>query len=85
MLRLVYTKDSIKDRLGRDFLELKKNKLILKFRKYIQSKNIYIPVNECFHHILMKKHMQFIIEELKKGSLKVLRKNKSIKILYYDY
>ena len=33
----------------------------------------------------MKKHMQFIIEELKKGSLKVLRKNKSIKILYYDY
>ena len=41
MLRLVYTKDSIKDRLGRDFLELKKNKLILKFRKYIQSKNIY--------------------------------------------
>ena len=76
MLRLVYTKDSIKDRLGRDFLELKKNKLILKFRNYIKSKNIYIPGNgimfSSYSH--EKKHMHFIIEEFKKGSLKIFKK-----------
>ena len=76
MLRLVYTKDPIKDRLGRDFLELKKNKLILKFRNYIKSKNIYIPGNgimfSSYSH--EKKHMHFIIEEFKKGSLKIFKK-----------
>ena len=76
MLRLVYTKDPIKDRLGRDFLELKKNKQILKFRNYIKSKNIYIPGNgimfSSYSH--EKKHMHFIIEEFKKGSLKVFKK-----------
>ena len=76
MLRMVYTKDSIKDRLGRDFLELKKNKLILKFKNYIKSKKIYIPGNGIMFlsYAHEKKHIDFIIEEFKKGSLKVFKK-----------
>ena len=78
MLRLVYTKTSIKDRLSRDFLELKKNKLILRFRNYIKSKYIYIPASGIIFlsYSHEKKHMNFIIEEFKKGSLKVFKKSK---------
>jgi glutamate-1-semialdehyde 2,1-aminomutase len=78
MLRLVYTKTSIKDRLSRDFLELKKNKLILRFRNYIKSKYIYIPASGIIFlsYSHEKKHMNFIIEEFKKGSLKIFKKSK---------
>ena len=77
MLRLVYTKDSIKDRASRDFLELKKNKLISKFQNYIRNKNIYIPSSgimfQSYSH--EKKDIDFIIKEFKKGLLKIFKKN----------
>ena len=79
MLRLVYTKNPLRDRVGRDFLELKKNKLILKFKNYIKSKNIYIPGSgimfTSYSH--ERKHIDFIIKEFKKISLKIFRKNKN--------
>ena len=76
MLRLVYTKDSVKDRASRDFLELKKNKLISKFQNYIRNKNIYIPSSgimfQSYSH--EKKDIDYIIKEFKKGSLKIFKK-----------
>ncbi len=76
MLRLVYTKNSIKDRASRDFLELKKNKLISKFKDYIKNKNIYIPSSgimfQSYSH--EKKDIDYIIKEFKKGSLKIFKK-----------
>ena len=73
MLRLVYTKDNINDRVGRDFLEIKKNKQIIKFKNYIKSKNIYIPGNGIMFisYSHEAKHMRYIINEFKKGSLKI--------------
>ena len=77
MLRLVFTKDSLNDRVGRDFLELKKNKLILKFKNYIKSKDIYLPSSGVMFlsYSHERKHMDFIIKEFKKGSLKIFNKN----------
>ena len=76
MLRLVYTKNSIKDRASRDFLELKKDKLISKFKDYIKNKNIYIPSSgimfQSYSH--EKKEIDYIIKEFKKGSLKIFKK-----------
>ena len=76
MLRLVYTKDPIKDRLSRDFLEFKKNKLILKFKNYIKNKGIYIPSSGIMFcsYSHEKKHINYIIEEFKRGSLKIFYK-----------
>ena len=80
ILRLVYTKDLVKDRVSRDFLEQKKNKLISKFKDYIKNKNIYIPSSgimfQSYSH--EKKDIDYIIKEFKKGSLKIFTKNKKI-------
>ena len=80
MLRLVYTKDPLKDRVGRDFLEHKKNELILKFRNYIKSKNIYLPSSGIMFisYSHERRHVDFIIKEFKKGSLKIFNKNKKV-------
>ncbi len=80
ILRLVYTKDPLKDRVGRDFLEYKKNELILKFRNYIKSKNIYLPSSGIMFmsYSHERSHVDFIIKEFKKGSLKIFNKNKKL-------
>ena len=76
MLRLVYTKEKINDRLSRDFLEVKKNNLILKFRNYIKNKRIYIPGNGIMFtsYAHEKKHIDYIINEFKLASVKIFNK-----------
>ena len=76
ILRLVYTKDQIKDRLSRDFLESKKDKLILRFKNYIKNKGIYIPSSGIMFlsYSHEKKHIDYIIKEFKRGSLKIFKK-----------
>ncbi len=76
MLRLVYTKEKIIDRLSRDFLEVKKNNLILKFRNYIKNKKIYIPANGIMFtsYAHEKKHINYIINEFKLASVKIFSK-----------
>ncbi len=43
MLRIVFTKKNIKNRLQRDFFEKKNNKKMIKFRSFLMKKNIYFP------------------------------------------
>jgi len=43
MLRIVFTKKIIENRLQRDFFEKKKNHKINKLKKFFMSKNIYYP------------------------------------------
>ena len=76
MLRLVYSKKNITNRLARDFLESKKNKQILNFKKYIYEKKIYIPGSGLmfisFSH--SSKQINYIIKQIKSGSLKYFKK-----------
>ena len=80
MLRLVYTKDLLKDRVGRDFLENKKNKQILEFQSYIKNKNIYVPSSGLMFlsYSHERRHINFIIKEFKKGSLKIFNEKKKV-------
>ncbi len=72
MLRLVFTKASIKDRLGRDFLEEKKSKSIMKFKDYIKKQKIYMPSSGIifFSYSHEKKHIDYLISKIKSGTLK---------------
>ena len=76
MLRLVYSKKNITNRLARDFLESKKNKQILNLKKYIYEKKIYIPGSGLmfisFSH--STKQINYIIKQIKSGSLKYFKK-----------
>ena len=72
MLRLVFTKAKIKDRLGRDFLEEKKNKSIIQFKKYLRKQKIYMPSSGIifFSYSHEKRHIAYLISKIKTGSLK---------------
>ena len=71
MLRLVFTKAKIKDRLGRDFLE-EKNKSIIQFKKYLRkTKNLYaLKWYYFFSYSHEKRHIAYLISKIKTGSLK---------------
>ena len=72
MLRLVFTKVPIKDRLGRDFLEVKKSKSIMKFKNYLRQQKIYMPSSGIifFSYSHEKKHIDYLISKIKSGTLK---------------
>ena len=75
MLRLVYTKSKLNDRLGRDFLEIKKTNSMYKFKKYIKSQKIYLASNGIifFSYCHKKHHIKYLINRFKVGSVKYLR------------
>lgn len=75
MLRMVYTKKKLNNRLGRDFLETKKTNSIYKFKKYIKSQKIYLPSNGIifFSYCHKKNHIKYLINKFKTGSVKYLR------------
>ncbi len=77
MLRLVYTKKNIKDRVGRDFLEMRKNFSISGFKRYIKNQGIYLPSSGIifFSYAHSKKQVDYIIDKFKLGSLKFFGKN----------
>lgn len=77
MLRLVYTKKDIKDRVSRDFLESQKDTSIFKFKEYIKKQLIYIPGSGIifFSYAHNKKQIGYIIDKFKIGALKFFKKN----------
>tara|TARA_B100000965_G_C19546636_1_gene738137 strand:+ start:223 stop:1458 length:1236 start_codon:yes stop_codon:yes gene_type:complete len=72
MMRIVFTNHKLKDRYSRDFLERKKNKSIFSFKKYIKSQKIYLPSSGIifFSYCHNRKHIKFLINKFKTGSLK---------------
>jgi len=69
MMRIVFTNRKLKDRYSRDFLEKKKNKSIVSFKKYIKSQKIYLPSSGIifFSYSHEKKHVDYIINKFKLG------------------
>ena len=45
MLRIIFTKENVKNRVQRDFFELKNLRKITKFRKFLFYNKIYYPTN----------------------------------------
>ena len=72
MLRLVYTKQKLKDRQVRDFLEIKKTNSMYKFKRYIKSQKIHLPSNGIifFSYCHKKNHIKYVIDKFKTGSIK---------------
>lgn len=79
ILRIIYTDSKIKNRQQRDFLENKNKKKINLFRKYLLSKNIFYASNGIifFSEATSFKSINYIIEQIKKGSLKYLKNDKN--------
>ena len=65
-MRIVFTNRKLKDRYSRDFLERKKNKSIVSFKKYIKSQKIYLPSSGIifFSYSSSKKNVNYLLMEL---------------------
>ena len=75
IIRLVYTKSSLNNRIQRDFFESKKNLKINQFRNYILKSKIHYPRSGIifFPYKISRKDLDFIIKRFKKGSLKYFK------------
>ncbi len=75
ILRLVFTKHNLNNRLQRDFFESKKFYRVENFRKFILKNKIYYPKSGIIFLSLNldKKDLEYIIEKFKHGSLKYFK------------
>mgnify|MGYP006138539601 FL=1 len=75
MMRIVFTKKIITNRLQRDFLEKKNFKNIQKLRNYLFKRNIYYPGSGIifFSTATTKKNVTQLIDSLKIGCVKYLK------------
>ena len=75
ILRIVFTKKQVLNRIQRDFLENKKKSIINKFRKYLFNKNIYYPENGIIFFSLAtnKKSLDYVLFNIKKALKKNLQ------------
>ena len=66
MLRIVFSKKMIKDRVSRDFFESKNQKKINKFKTFLFKKNILYPKNGIifFSEANTKKHIDYFIKNI---------------------
>lgn len=76
MLRLVFSNKNIQSRPIRDFLEKNKNIQIIKFKKFLLSKQIYYPSNGIIFlsNSLNEKNINYIIKSFKLGLKKFFYK-----------
>ena len=72
IVRIVYTGKNVQNRDQRDFFENKYIKKIKIFRKFLLKKNIYYSSNGIifFSHATTMKNIEYIIKQMKIGSLK---------------
>ena len=75
MLRIVFTKYKVMNRLQRDFFEKKKLNNVLKFKKFIFRNKIYYPSNGIIFisNETTEKDCDYIIEIFKKGLKKFFK------------
>jgi glutamate-1-semialdehyde 2,1-aminomutase len=71
ILRIVFSKSKILNRVQRDFFENKKNRKIKMFKKYIEENKIYYPQSGIIFvsEQTTKKDLNYVIRVLKKASL----------------
>jgi glutamate-1-semialdehyde 2,1-aminomutase len=71
ILRIVFSKNKILNRVQRDFFENKKNKKIVLFKKYIEKNKIYYPQSGIIFvsEQTTKKDINYVIRIFKKASL----------------
>jgi glutamate-1-semialdehyde 2,1-aminomutase len=77
MMRLIFTKKEISNRIQRDFLEKKKNLNIIHFKKYLLKNKIYYPPSGIIFlsTFSTKKDLSLLIDIICKGLFKFFRKN----------
>tara|TARA_Y100000294_G_C8555549_1_gene337050 strand:+ start:837 stop:2075 length:1239 start_codon:yes stop_codon:yes gene_type:complete len=78
ILRVVFTRKQALNRLQRDFLEKKNKSSIIKFKKYLFTKNIYYPKNGIifFSRATSKKNLDYVLFHIKKALKKDFNKFK---------
>jgi hypothetical protein len=76
ILRIVFSKKNIKDRVQRDFLEKKNYKKINQFKKYLLTKNIYYPSSGVifFSDKTTFANLKEITLSFKQAAYKILKK-----------
>lgn len=69
ILRIIYTKNKLNNRIQRDFFESKSSRQIAKFRKFLYSKNIYYPSSGIifFSYKTSYKNINRVIKFIKIG------------------
>ncbi len=69
ILRIVYTKNQIQNRVQRDFFENKNSSKIKNFRKYLFSKKIHYPTNGIifFSTLSSYKNIEYVVKYIKSG------------------
>ncbi len=69
MLRIVFTKKDVQNRIQRDFFEKKNNKKINNFRKYLFDNNIYYPTSGIIFlaSTTSFKDLNYLIKVIQKG------------------
>lgn len=72
ILRIVYTKKEIQNRIQRDFFEKKVSKKIQLFRKFLLDKGIYYPSSGIifFSHSTSLKSVNYVISIIKRAFIK---------------
>ena len=75
MLRIVFTKQKIKNRYQRDFFEKDKLKNVSKFKKYLFENKIYYPANGILFisNETKMKNCKFIVSKINKGLYKFFK------------
>ena len=75
MLRIVFTKQKIKNRYQRDFFEKDKLSNVSKFKKYLFENKIYYPTNGILFisNETKMKNCKFIVSKINKGLYKFFR------------
>jgi glutamate-1-semialdehyde 2,1-aminomutase len=76
LLRVVFTKKKVNNRMQRDFLELNKKKNIIYFRKYLWKNGIHYPSNGIifFSDSSKIKNIDLIIDTFNQGLIKYFSK-----------
>jgi len=75
ILRIVFTKNAIINRIQRDFFESKNTSKIKLFRKYLLKNKIYYPTSGIifFSSLLSNKSLDYIMRYIKRGFIKYFK------------
>jgi glutamate-1-semialdehyde 2,1-aminomutase len=83
ILRIIFSKNLINNRMQRDFLEKKKDKNVLKFKNFLLKKNIFYPKNGIifFSNTIEKYQLSYLIKNINFGLKKFFKKNNSRELI----
>ena len=82
ILRIIFSKNAINNRIQRDFLEKRKDNNVLKFKSFLLKKKILYPKNGIifFSNTITKKQLSYLIKNINFGLKKYLKNNNLLKL-----